>query len=132
MGIRGGGVVARMGRPTNFNAGTLATTKDYIENYKSKYGHQMPSVAGLAVVLKVGRRGIYQWEDQQESPEFQHMLEELQAEQELVLFNRGLVGEFNSTISKLALTKHGYSDKQEQEITGTVSIDSVTRTIVKS
>ena len=120
-----------MGRPTTFNADTLAKTKDYIKNY-AKYGHQMPSVAGLAVVLKVGRGGIYDWEGHPDHKDFSDMLEDLLSAQELVLFNRGLINEFNSTISKLALTKHGYTDKQEQEITGTVAINSVTRTIVKS
>ncbi|WP_415843310.1 terminase small subunit [Xenorhabdus thuongxuanensis] len=29
------------------------------------------------------------------------------------LINKGLTGDFNSTIAKMMLTKHGYSDKQE-------------------
>lgn len=112
--------MARVGRPTTFNAKTMATAKAYVKNYNSKYDHQMPSVAGLAVVLKVGRPGIYQWENQQEHPEFKDILEDLLSEQELVLFNRSLVNEFNSNIAKLALGKHGYSDKSEQTIDATV------------
>lgn len=112
--------MARVGRPTTFNSETLKKTKDYIENF-ADYGDEMPSVAGLAVVLKVGRTGIYDWENNTENEEFSDMLEELLAKQESVLFNRGLISEFNPTIAKLGLTKHGYSDKSEQEVKAEVT-----------
>jgi hypothetical protein len=31
----------------------------------------------------------------------------------MLLIDGGLIGDFNPTITKLMLTKHGYSDKQE-------------------
>ena len=46
--------------------------------------------------------------------------------QEKDLINKGLTGDFNSTITKLILTKHGYSDKQDIDHSGinlTVSKD---------
>jgi hypothetical protein len=33
--------------------------------------------------------------------------------QERILVSKGLKGEFNSNIAKLALGKHGYTDKQD-------------------
>jgi hypothetical protein len=38
--------------------------------------------------------------------------------QESKLLNEGLKGNFNATITKLILTKHGYSDRIEQELSG--------------
>ena len=112
--------MARVGRPTTFNSETLEKTKDYIENF-ADYGNEMPSVAGLAVALKVGRRGIYDWEHNKENKEFSLILEELLAKQEMILMDRGLINEFNSSIAKLALGKHGYSDKSEQEVKAEVT-----------
>jgi hypothetical protein len=40
------------------------------------------------------------------------------AKQERELLNGSLKGDYNATISKLMLTKHGYSDKVESEISG--------------
>jgi len=50
--------------------------------------------------------------------EFSDILKELDADQEIKLLNSGLTGDFNSTITKLILTKHGYSDKTQQELSG--------------
>ena len=44
-------------------------------------------------------------------------MESLGAEQEDRLINNGLSGDYTSPISKLLLSKHGYSEKVEQEIT---------------
>lgn len=41
------------------------------------------------------------------------MLDDIISTQEQILLNRGLMGAFNSNITKLMLSKHGYSDKQE-------------------
>lgn len=104
--------MARMGRPTKFTSETLKTVQKYIIDYEG-YGDAMPSVAGLAVVLNVGRSRIYDWENRDDHPDFRDMLEKLLATQEQVLFNKGLTSDFNPTLTKLALTKHGYSDRNE-------------------
>ena len=99
------------GRPTNYSHEVLKKTQEYIDNYE-EHGHAIPSVAGLALILGVGRRTVYDWAKREENKEFSHTLEILNASQECTLLNKGLTGKFNSAITKLALGNHGYSDKQ--------------------
>ena len=104
----------KCGRPTCYSDDALKKTQEYIDNYE-EHGHAIPSVAGLALILGVGRRTIYDWAKREENEEFSHTLEILNASQECTLLNKGLLGEFNSAITKLALGNHGYSDKQQIE-----------------
>lgn len=71
----------------------------------------VPTIEGLAVYLDVARKTIYNWRDQDVT--FLHICEKLMAKQAKGVFYGGLKGDFNATISKLMLTKHGYTDKQE-------------------
>ncbi len=94
---------------------TVEKTREYLENYKDS-GDVIPSVAGLAIVLKVSRKSIYNWSADADKEEFLHILEEILATQESLLMNKGLSNEFNANIVKLALGKHGYADKKEVEV----------------
>ena len=106
-----------MARPTKYSAEILTQSEAYLENYES-LGDVIPSVAGLAVNLRIARTTIYQWAKDDDKEEFAHILADILSKQEQVLFNKGLTNEFNATIVKLALGKHGYSEKTEQEISG--------------
>ena len=101
----------KTGRPTTYSNEVLKQTREYITNYED-HGHVIPSIAGLAFVLGVGRSTLYDWANREENKEFSYTLERLNALQECTLLNNGLIGRFNSTITKLALGNHGYSDKQ--------------------
>ena len=46
--------------------------------------------------------------------EFSAIIEQLQAEQEDRLINNGLSGNYNPTIAKVLLTKHGYREGVDQ------------------
>ena len=105
-----------VGRPSKYNDETVKISREYIDNFED-HDDVIPSVAGLACVLGVSRENIYDWGKQESKKDFSDMLVDLQSKQERVLFNKGLSGEFNSNIVKLALTKHGYSDKSSQDIT---------------
>lgn len=108
-----------MARPTKYTDDTIPQTLHYLANYDSEeVGDAMPSVAGLAVFLGVSRSSIYEWADDPEKAQFSDILETLLAKQEQVLFNRALRGDFNASIAKLALGKHGYSDKQDNTHSG--------------
>ena len=104
-----------MGRPTDYNEDILNKAKAYLE--KPRAESLLPSVAGLAIELELSRSTIYDWASQEDKKEFSDILERLLAKQEKELTENGLLGEFNSTITKLMLTKHGYSDKQETDLT---------------
>jgi len=102
------------GRPTEYNEEILSQARDYLENYK-KLGDEIPSNAGLAVYLGLNRDTIQEWKKEKGKEEFSDTLEAIQAKQEQVLWNKGLNGEFNSSIAKLALGNHGHHEKKDIE-----------------
>lgn len=99
------------GRPTKYNEEILERARAYMVA-----APVVPSVAGLARELSVSKQTLFNWGEQH--PEFMDTLEEIKAEQESRLIANGLSGEFNSTITKLMLANHGYSDKVDQHHSG--------------
>ncbi len=99
-----------MARPTKYNKAILEKTNKYLKEWENQ-GDMIPSTEALSDYLSVSRKTLYNWGD--EYPEFLHMLDELQSLQAKVLINNGLSGAFNAAITKLVLTKHGFSDKRE-------------------
>lgn len=99
------------GRPTNYDESVLALAREYLESYE--HDELVPTVAGLAGHIKRSRSTIYKWEAEKLYPEFSDVLEEIKECQEKKLIKGGLSSNFNSVITKMMLTKHGYSDKQE-------------------
>lgn len=106
-------MVAKAGRPSEYNEEILAKANAYLDNYETEYEHAIPSVAGLAKVLNKSRETLYDWAKQEDKKAFSDILRQIVSNQEFVLLNKGLKSEFNAAITKLALGKHGYSDKQE-------------------
>lgn len=78
------------------------------EMFDNKLKVRLPSKGGLAVRLKVSRDTLYAWAALY--PEFSDIMERLGAIQEQRLIDNGLAGDYNSTITKLVLVKHGYRD----------------------
>lgn len=104
------------GRPSKYTKALLKKAADYLENYRDT-GDVIPSIEGLARALNIGRQTIYDWKKDERKVEFAYILEQILSEQARSLLNNGLLGIFNSAIAKLALGKHGYSEKSEQDIT---------------
>lgn len=108
----------KVGRPTKYSQEILDKTEYYIQNYKSdEFEEVIPSVEGLSCYLKIRRSTLYDWKGQDDKESFSDMLDELISIQGRVLMNKGLSGEFNSNITKLVLSKHGYHDKSETDVT---------------
>ncbi len=99
-----------VGRPSQL-AETIVKAEEYLYGGYESVGEVIPSIAGLACYTKKSRGNIYAYGEQSE--EFKDILEGILRLQESKLLNSGLTGAFNSTITKLILTKHGYSEKQE-------------------
>ena len=99
-----------MARPTKYNDGILAKTKEYLREYASN-GDVIPSVEGLSSYINIRRSTIYEWAKHPDRQEFSDTLEDIQVLQKRTLLNNGLTGDFNSNIVKLALGNHGMSDK---------------------
>lgn len=100
------------GRPTDWSQEIEHKAWDYANGEWETHGHAMPSVVGLVDVLNVARSTVYKWSED-ESTQFSDILATIKSKQELVLFNRSLTNDYNATIAKLALGKHGYHDKQD-------------------
>ena len=124
------------GRPTKYNQGILDKTTDYLKNFKETYGDIVPTIQGLTLLLKVSDETISNWKKDDNKKEFFGMLEELKKRQHQALLNGGISGDFNSNITKLVLTKHGYSDKHDSTLSspggGPVEIKTTEFTLVKS
>ncbi len=103
------------GRPTKYGPDMLLAAKDYLENWEST-GDMIPNVAGLACELGVCIRTIHNWSA--EHDEFMHITRGMMSAQERKLLSGGLSGDFNPNITKLILGKHGYSDKQDNTLSG--------------
>ena len=72
------------------------------------YNPKIPTIEGLAFYLKVNKTTIYEWENKHE--EFSNVIDELRNKQASQLVNKGLSGQYNPTIAKVLLTKHGYRE----------------------
>lgn len=105
------------GRPTVYNKDILKTARGYLTSFKDM-GDPVPTIAGLACVINVTRETCYDWARDPNKAEFSDILKELAQRQERELVAHGLVGNFNAPITKMMLTKHGYSDATKQEISG--------------
>ncbi len=101
-----------MARPTDYNKEILEKAADYAVNY-ADYGDAVPTIAGLACELDMHRDTLYAWAKDESKPEFSDIFKKVQQAQERKLVNGGLSGGFNPAVTKMMLTKHGYSDKQE-------------------
>ena len=91
--------------------------KKYLDNYES-HGHAFPSEVGLADVLDVSVSTVQNWGNDKRKSDFLGILEKIKAKQEIVAWRKGLTGEYNASLCKLLLGKHGYSDKVDQNNTG--------------
>ncbi len=103
-----------VGRPSKLNQTHLDGAEWYLKGGFQERGEVIPSIAGLACFFGVSRDQIYDWGKQ--NTDFRYTLENIKAAQENILLNKGLQGEFNATITKLALSNHGYSDKVETDV----------------
>jgi hypothetical protein len=81
------------------------------------HGDMIPSIAGLACVLGITRETCHAWARDPAKEDFSDILKQLAQAQERKLLSGGLSGNFNPTISKLVLARHGYSDRVETDHT---------------
>ena len=101
-----------VGPPTKWNKQIIAKARQYLDNYED-YGKNIPTVARLSQVLGISKDRIYVWAKQKDKKELKDILSQLKVIQEAVLLENGLSSEFNPTITKLLLTKHGYHDNPQ-------------------
>lgn len=101
------------GRPTKYGPEMLRRAQVYIETYKDA-GDPVPTIVGLALACKVATNTVKNWVSNNHAcDEFLTIFTRVEQEQHQELVKHGLLGTFNPAITKMMMTKHGYSDKQE-------------------
>ena len=102
-----------VGRPSKYNEALQAQAEDYLYTWSDT--DTVPSRVGLCCRLGIHKQTSYEWAEIH--PAFSDTLKAVESLQEHVALNNGINGKFNSTIVKLVLANHGYSDKQAVEHT---------------
>ena len=88
----------------------------YVSGGYAELDEAIPTVGGLALLLKKSRPTLYEWA--KKHPEFGEQMARLKEHQELELLTGGLRNVYNPAITKLILaTNHGYSDRQAMDHT---------------
>ena len=114
------------GRPTDYSEDILKQTNEYLESCQDEEVEQekkegwttykikakLPTIEGLASYLSIHKDTIYEW--CKVHSKFSDLIEELRNDQADRLINSGLSGDYNPTIAKVLLTKHGYREGLDQ------------------
>ena len=108
------------GRPSKYTPELLDAAQAYLENYEDA-GDPVPSVVGLAIAIGINKATCYDWAKHDDKQAFSDILTRVEEMQEQKLIAGGLSQGFNPAITKMMLTKHGYSDKLQTENTHDVS-----------
>jgi hypothetical protein len=94
----------------------LERAKEYLVVYES-LGERIPTKEGMAEYLGKAVKTLYNWSEKPENDEFLQVMDMCMTQQGKKLINGGLGNEYNSTITKLMLGKHGYKESTETDIT---------------
>ena len=122
------------GRPTLVTTELVTAAWQYVNGGWKDANDPVPSIAGLACEINVHRETLRLWGKDQDNPFF-GILCKIAEMQERELVKGGLFGSFNSSITKMMMTKHGYSDRVETDHTssdGSMTPQTVERVIVKA
>ena len=110
-----------MARPTIYSATLLEKAKDYKENWQTIFPDDvLPTIEGLALHIDVARSTIYEWisqDKEEELKEFSDIVGGILEKQGKTLINKGLNNTFNSSITKVMLSKHGHREAVDSDIT---------------
>jgi len=124
-----------VGRPLTYSQEILDKANAYvlacIDDVEKKIV-KLPTKGGLAIALNCSRETLYAWA--KEYPQFSDIMEAMGAIQEDRLLNNGLAGTYNPTIAKVLLTKHGYREGIDTDLTSkgeSISITSEALAIAK-
>ena len=96
--------------------------REYLEVGYAACNHAVPSLAGLAGYMGVGRNTVRAWAESDQ--DFGEMVECISAVQECMLINGGLNRSFDASVAKLLLGKHGYSAQATIEHAGMIKNES--------
>lgn len=125
--------MAKVGRPSEYCDEILDKAREYLDNLPED--EVVHSKEGLALYIGISRDTIYEWcKSRKEDgtlkyPEFSYIVEQVFSKQGKTLVNKGLENKFNSSITKVMLTKHEYREGIEQ--TGKDGKDLIPETLTQ-
>ena len=118
------------GRPTKLTQELIEKAKTYlatcsvtpIETEKGSISYvdvKLPKVVSLALYLDISKSTVYEWCQGEDdlSKQFSDIVKEVESKQEEMLIDKGLGGLFQPKTTGMLLSKHGYSEKTETDIT---------------
>lgn len=118
------------GRPTKLTPELLEKAKTYldtcgatpIETEKGTVSYvdvKLPKVASFALFLGINKDTVYDWckQESELAQLFSDIVKEINIRQEEMLIDKGLGGLFQPKTTGMLLSKHGYSEKMETDIT---------------
>ena len=106
-----------VGRPSKYTEEVLEKARAYAKNHLVDGSNDViPSIEGLSIYLGISRETVRDWAKQPEKAAFSAIVEEMMAKQARALFNGALRGELREKTSSMMLSKHGYSEKQEVDL----------------
>ncbi len=100
------------GRPTKYTPELLKKAHEYVEKWET-LGDVVPQLCGLAIHCGISEDTVQEWKKHDDKAEFSALCARVMGMQKRELVNKGLARTADSGLSKLMLMKHGYSDKQE-------------------
>jgi len=138
-----------MGRPTKLTQELIDKTATYLSTCKDDIVHtdkgaltyvnvDLPTLEGLALYLGIHKETIQDWTrdakgDDMKS-QFSVFVKDILQEQGKRLINKGLGGLYQAKIAGMLLSKHGYVERSETDITSKgekIVLDSKSEAITK-
>ena len=103
------------GRPSEYKEEYIDKVDEYlalnVDEEEERLKVKLPTIEGFALFIGVNKTSLYEWEKKHD--DFSNALNKIRTEQQGRLLNKGLSGDYNSTIAKLILSSnHGMSEKQ--------------------
>lgn len=105
------------GRKPTFTPEIEQAAWDYVNGGWELAEHAFPSAIGMCDVINVAKSTVYDWAKRDDNC-FSDILDKINDRQQLVAFNKGMKNEYNASLVKLLLGKHGYHDKQDSTHSG--------------
>jgi hypothetical protein len=114
------------GRPIEYSEEIIRKAQNYLDFLP--VDEVIHSIEGLSTALNIARSTIYEWIKHEDKTVFSDIVSQILAKQGKTLVNKGLKGEFNSKITGMMMSKHGYAEatditsggKELKAITGMV------------
>ena len=108
--------MSNFGAPTKLTPELIEIARAYVDEKDTMNPVEvLPTIERLSIMLDVHRDTLYEWE--KDNKDFSDILRKLRAAQADKLLQNSLIGRYNAVITKLMLSKHGYIEKSEQDLT---------------